>query len=63
MTLVCFIIVIACSTMLDENDFKIVFSGFWNNIGELTPVSVTQYLLKLFMTVKVPYLLGSCYNQ
>lgn len=62
MTLVCFIIVFACSTLLNENDLKIVFSGFWNNIGALTPVSVMHYLLKIFVTVKVPYLLGSCCN-
>lgn len=62
MTLLCFIIITACSTLLNENYLKVVFSGFWNNIGDLTPVSVMHYLLMVFMRVKVPYLLGSCYN-
>lgn len=63
MTLVCFIFISACSSLLNENDLKTRFSsGFWNNIGELTAVSVINYLLKLFMKVRVPCLLSSCYN-
>lgn len=52
MTSVCFIIVITCSDLLNENDLKIFFSGLWSIVGELTSVPVKHYLLGLLMIKK-----------